>query len=213
MKLTGEQHDILTELVNIGVGRAAASLSDLVGKRIDLSVPCLAICDLATLSTHLTSEGGRLDTLLVQDFRGTVSGRAVLAFPQTSGLKLGQILGDLDALPDEFDLDLTGILTEVANIVLNGVLGSISNMLESKLSYSVPAFSNGCNIMDLLASNRPEAEAANPTVVFADTRFRVAQSEISGSLVIVFELGDLESALNTLTSTASQADRGDLQPC
>ena len=52
MILTDEQQDILTELVNIGVGRAAASLSELVGKRIDLNVPKLVICDPETLNTY-----------------------------------------------------------------------------------------------------------------------------------------------------------------
>lgn len=200
MILTDDQQDVLTELVNIGVGRAAASLSELVGKRIDLNVPRLVICDPETLETYLDANGERLDTVLCQMFRGTVSGRACLAFPKTSSLKLGQILGDLDSLPDELDLDLTGILTEVANIVLNGVLGSISNMLESTLTYSVPELSINCEISDLLDTACADSESPPTTIIYADTRFEVAESKINGSLVIVFELGDLESALQTLAS-------------
>lgn len=200
MILTEDQQDVLTELVNIGVGRAAASLSELVGKRIELRVPRLVICDSETLASYLEADGEQLHTVLCQLFHGAVSGRACLAFPMSSSLKLGQILGDLDSLPDELDLDLTGILTEVANIVLNGVLGSISNMLESSLSYSVPELSIGRRITDMLDTTCAESERPPATIIYADTRFEVAESKINGSLVIIFELGELESALETLAS-------------
>ena len=37
------QHDALTELVNIGVSRAAHSLRDMVGAQVHLSVPTVAL--------------------------------------------------------------------------------------------------------------------------------------------------------------------------
>jgi chemotaxis protein CheY-P-specific phosphatase CheC len=41
--LTGLQLDALTEIVNIGVNRAAASLREMVGEQVHLSVPKLAL--------------------------------------------------------------------------------------------------------------------------------------------------------------------------
>lgn len=39
LELTAMQIDALTEIVNIGVGRAASSLSDIIGAHILLKVP------------------------------------------------------------------------------------------------------------------------------------------------------------------------------
>jgi chemotaxis protein CheC len=44
MNLTAVQEDALTEVINIGFGRAAASLSKLTGQRVQLEVrtsPCV----------------------------------------------------------------------------------------------------------------------------------------------------------------------------
>ena len=43
MELTSTQQDALIELLNIGFGRAAASLSQLTGHRVVLDVPCDAV--------------------------------------------------------------------------------------------------------------------------------------------------------------------------
>ena len=43
MKLTALQQDALVELLNIGFGRAAASLSQLTGHRVLLEVPQVTI--------------------------------------------------------------------------------------------------------------------------------------------------------------------------
>ena len=43
MELTANQRDTLTELINIGYGRAAGALSELTGYRITLEVPKVAI--------------------------------------------------------------------------------------------------------------------------------------------------------------------------
>ena len=53
MNLTAVQEDALTEVINIGFGRAAASLSKLTGQRVQLEVPNIAMCPLDELSDRL----------------------------------------------------------------------------------------------------------------------------------------------------------------
>jgi len=53
MNLTAVQEDALTEVINIGFGRAAASLSKLTGQRVQLEVPHIAMCPLDELSDRL----------------------------------------------------------------------------------------------------------------------------------------------------------------
>lgn len=53
MKLTALQEDALTEVINIGFGRAAASLSKLTGQRVQLEAPHITMCPIDELSDRL----------------------------------------------------------------------------------------------------------------------------------------------------------------
>ena len=49
MRLTPEQEDALKELLNIGVGRAAGSLNQILDKPITLQVPSIMIAEVSDL--------------------------------------------------------------------------------------------------------------------------------------------------------------------
>ena len=78
--LEGLERDALTELVNIGVSRAAASLRTMVGEQVLLSVPSVEVVTRTTASVLIRErEAGPL-VAVRQDFRGAFSGQALLAF-------------------------------------------------------------------------------------------------------------------------------------
>ncbi len=193
MNYTIDHIDALTEVVNIGIGRAAASLSELIGARIELSVPAVKLVRFS----ELAEESQELDTSIIQDFVGPTSGRAVLAFPEASALKLGQILAELDDVPAELDFDLQDVLNEVGNIVLNGVLGSLSNIVQGNLQYTVPVLTTETTLTQLAKPNLGEGEEDQPVLV-ADAWFEVAERNISGSLVLLFDSGGVEAITNAL---------------
>ena len=59
MKLTAVQEDALIELLNIGFGRAAASLSQLTGHRVLLEVPHVTIHPIDELSASFGARSSR----------------------------------------------------------------------------------------------------------------------------------------------------------
>jgi len=204
MPLNSDQQDALAELVNIGVGRAAASLSDLTAARVELSVPSVLVCDLAGLKAHVESGREPFETLICQDFKGGLSGRAVLAFPRTSALKFAQLLGNLAAVPDDQDLDLRGILMEVGNIVLNAVLGCLGNIAGVRLSCAVPELSTETSVVQVMAAHLSAVEQPEKHNVFlADVQFQVAERDICGSIAILFEFGGIASLLQALTAPST----------
>lgn len=82
------QLDALTELVNIGVGRAAASLRTMVGEQVLLSVPSVAVITRERAAQIIgESETSKL-VAVHQAFEGDLSGRALLIFPETNSLEL-----------------------------------------------------------------------------------------------------------------------------
>jgi chemotaxis protein CheC len=196
--------DAICELMNIGVGRAAGALSELLGRRIDLSVPTLAILDACVGNPPAVEHAGRPQTTIVQRFEGAIQGCANLIFPGDTGWTLARLLADTDARPegDGIDVELEGILLEVGNIVLNGVLGSISNAMDVQLTYTVP----------VLCQSQPTQSSACAQGAFHDhwlvgnIRFSVASESIEGTLILMFTVGSLASVLHSLACASPAAN-------
>ncbi len=195
MQLNQDQIDALEEVINIGVGRAASTLYDMIEQHIELRVPKIIICDELKLSENISGAEEALDTSVAQAFEGAISGTAMLAFPESSGTKLAKILSDPDIEEDELESDLAGILEEVGNIFLNGVLGSIANLFEDDFLYTVPEVHDGVPVEVVLTDAATDDECF---YLVADARFDVADSEISGSLLLVFNTGEFSSLLDKL---------------
>ena len=191
--LSADETDALAEIVNIGAGRAAASLSELLGARIKLVVPRIHFVD--------APEKTNVGMAILQGFEGSVSGRALLAFPPESGQQLARLLGGFEADDELPALELTGILSEVGNIVLNGILGSLANIIEEDLKYTVPDFWVNQTLDAVMGEDKdshPESSEQMSSVLMADTHFTVDSENIEGSIILCFELGSLENIIHCL---------------
>jgi len=94
MDLTAHQTDALTELINIGYGRAAAALSDLTGHRITLEVPHVSMHSIHEISPLLTELVQGEVASVNQVFSGPISGNALLLLDEQAALMLSRLLTD-----------------------------------------------------------------------------------------------------------------------
>jgi chemotaxis protein CheC len=201
--LTAYQLDGLQELVNIGVGRAASILHEMVGSHIHLQVPYIKLLSSSEVQQELQQHLGIAPVSAVRlGFNGSFAGVAQLVFPTDSASKLVAVL-----TREEFDLcDLdavkVGTLSEVGNIVINGVMGSISNVLQQHLNYSLPLYIED-TVANLLTSH--DFEIASATVLIAKARFRMEQLLISGDIILIFKLGALDTLMTALQLYSEEA--------
>ena len=193
MQLSKDELDALQEIVNIGVGHAASSLSELIGSRINLRVPAVSLVAPDECDPNCT-EG----MSIAQPFEGSISGSALLVFPTDSGKALARLLGGYDESEGIPEFETSGILSEIGNIVLNGVLGSLANAIETDLLYQVPEFFVNKTFASLVATDTAQRQDALSPVLMADTDFSVESSDIHGSIVIAFQIGSLETLLDEL---------------
>lgn len=191
MNPTPDQIDVLKELINIGVGRAAGMLDDMLQSRVQLQVPYVKIFSPLTLQEEIGKLGSDKLSTVRLTFKGPFSGIASLVFPPDSAAKLVDILTGEE--PGDTDLNSIkiGTLTEVGNIILNGVMGSIGNVLEQHINYSVPAYIED-NVEHLLLSDDLDS---NTTILLAHTRFTIEQLQIEGDIILLFEVGSFDALL------------------
>src|ERR1035437_5094221 len=141
MHLNELQLDALKEVINLGVGHAAGSLNELVGTPISLRVPEVCIMTIQEAREHVATSGWGQLASVQMSFSGSLKGDVALVFPSDSAVKLVALLtGDKGS-----NCDVDGIraatLEETGNIILNGVVGSIANLLRQSISFSLPYYS------------------------------------------------------------------------
>ena len=189
MQLSEAQRDALVELLNIGFGRAGASLSKLTGQRVLLEVPEIAMCPVDQLNATLAAFVREEVASVHQVFSGPVAGDALLILDPPAAMALKQLLTDEPSLPLELDASAREVLTEIGNILLNACIGTFGNMLKVPLSFSVPEIDMTTihSVVDKLMTHRDTLRFA--LVVTAG--FRLRDSEVTGYVVIVLTVQSL----------------------
>ena len=203
--LTENQRDALTEMINIGFGRAAASLSKLTGHRVELEAPNIAIYPIHELHQALGQViHGEIATVH-QVFSGPVSGDALLVLDAAGAALIKELLTGEPALPIAIDASGQEVITEVGNVLLNACLGMFGNLLQVHVSFSVPQLTLDSlrAVLDSVTVNREELRYG--LVVHA--AFRVRRGAVSGYLVIVLSVASLDRLLEAVEGWEHRADR------
>ncbi len=192
MKITDAQLDTLKELINIGVGRAAGVLHDMLDSHVHLQVPSLKVINDPHSHKDIEKIGTEQLSSVKLDFSGSLAGSALLTFPSDSAAKLVEVLTGEDTESPDMDSLRIGALGEVGNIVINGIMGSIGNMLKLPIDYSIPFY---------LESSFENIINRNATLILAQIRFDVQQFQIQGDIFLLFEVESfkkLKSAIDLI---------------
>jgi chemotaxis protein CheC len=193
--LTDLQVDALTELVNIGVSRAAASLRQMVGRQVVLSVPSIEVTSRRTAAALMTErELGPLVTVS-QTFTGGFSGRAMLIFPEANSLALARAVTGDDLAPEELQDFEDEALRETGNVVLSNCLATMANMLRYPLEMSIPAVARE-EASGLFGDDLGSTGGA---VLFLYINFAVSDHDIRGYIALLMDLPSL-AALRSVVS-------------
>ncbi|MBF0234208.1 MAG: chemotaxis protein CheX [Desulfamplus sp.] len=194
VSISHEQLEAVKELCNIGVGRGASVLNTMLSSHISLNVPDVQILSSNEFRDELKSfaKDSSISSVSLA-FQGKISGSAQLMFPTETASSLVSVLVDES---DELDMDAlrAGTFCEVGNIVLNGVMGSISNILGLTFDYSVPEY---------IEAN-PENFIQKPTlnkdshVLLAKTRFTIDELDIEGDIALFMRIGAINILIETI---------------
>ena len=198
------QKDVLTEIVNVDIGKAASLLSDMTGCRVNLCVPAAELISPADLKK---SDGPLLSFFTVghivsssiqfgYDFRG----KAFLTFPADQvkvlvhaclGEALSDELGDGEERLLDTDFD---VLKEIANIILNAVVGGFGNLLETKLEYTLPEV----ELIFVSEADQHILYENEAYILVLHTAFSLADTEIKGIIMIVLSMNSVSQLLSKI---------------
>lgn len=193
--LSEDELDALSELVNIGVSRAAASLRIMIGREILLSVPSVQVVTRTQAAQIIGERDPEMLVAVHQAFDGDVCGRALLIFPQAKSLELVRaVTGGNLPLEDIIDLEQEA-LAETGNIILNGCLATIANLLRRSLTISLPEIirGSGTDLFELAGVSVQESVA-----LFLYIDFAVRDRDIRGYIAMLMDLPALAALKNLI---------------
>lgn len=196
MELTYTQKDALTELINIGYGRAAGALSELTGYRITLEVPRIAMHPIEEIAPYLMRMVAGEVASVTQVFSGPVAGNALLLLDEKAAVMLSELLTDDVAPSGGFDSGAREIITEVGNILLNALLGVFGNLLQVQISFAVPRLR--VDTLDSVLHSITVQDEELRYALMIHTRFRLRANNVSGYLIIILGITSLDRMLTEL---------------
>jgi chemotaxis protein CheC len=198
---TPEQMDALKEMVNIGVGHAASVLNAMLRSHIVLHLPMVEVLQISELRDKIQRlSQGTFSTVRI-GFKGPFTGSASLIFPAKSAARLVDLITEGDSVAPDLDAIRIGTLTEVGNIVLNSVMGSIGNELQQRMFYSVPIYLE--DPLSVLLKDQSADETA--TLIWIQTRFASQDQQIEGEIVILFGTGSMELLMTAVDNAIGMA--------
>jgi chemotaxis protein CheC len=199
--LSAAQVDAIQEAINIGVGRAASALNDLVDRPVMLVAPSVELLSFEELPRAFDSIGTSAVSSVQMGFHGSLEGCAFLIFPQQSAARLVAGLTGDEHTDEDLDSLRSGTLTEVGNVLVNSVLGTLANLLDRPLRYSSPVYEEG-SALSLVTT---QAHSSEPLLLLVRTGFRIRGMEIEGSLLLLFELSTFDALIAGLQAQIDKA--------
>jgi chemotaxis protein CheC len=184
INLTELQQDAIIELLNIGMSRAASALSQMVGEEVYVSIPSVDLLSRHEVAVSIMEKNSERIIAVQQQFSGLFWGDAMLIFPEEKSLELVHSL-----IQDTFPLEIRTAMEreafmEIGNIILNACIGTISNILHSEVSCSLPLLLRG-SCTDIF-DDKPDAQPEE-VAVFLGMDFALQERSINGCVVCIIE--------------------------
>ncbi|HYT04164.1 MAG TPA: chemotaxis protein CheC [Gemmatimonadales bacterium] len=138
--LAPRQLDALREVANIAGGHAATALSQLMDRRVMISVPQLSIATLDE-APKVLGYGGRRVAVVAMHVLGDLSGHLVFLMLEADASTLSDLL--LSRVPltsTGFDELAQSSVTEAGNILGGAYAGALGSLMGKVVMLSIPAF-------------------------------------------------------------------------
>ena len=196
IRLTPEQMDVLTEMLNIGIGRSASALSDMVNQEVVLSALLLEFVPRKVLLDKFDSHSGsHAPAILEQSFSGPFSGKSLMIF---SNDQAAELLKTILPPPNTKDQSHTNLLkhdalTEVGNLILTHSISGIADLCKTEISVSLVTYHQ--SPLGQLIARRD-----NELLMLLRVNFSLATSLVRGDLVFILDVSKMSVIVDSINA-------------
>lgn len=193
MKTLSELHqDALCEIFNIGAGRAAASLSEIIGDEVKLSVPRIQIFPPSEISAQSLPLNSQRLGAVKQRFSGPFEADAMLLFTEERALQIVRdMMGSHVGIHELAEYEQEA-MCELGNIILNSCLSAMADVLGLSIRSSLPQYS--VDTPDAILQGIVE-QTDQPVMLALHIDLTIEQRQTQGCLIFLLSTPSLKELL------------------
>ncbi len=198
-ELNDLQRDALGELFNLGVGRAARSLSQIVRDEVHLSAPLVSLVRSSTIATDLLGSEFKELSMVSIRFSGPFDAQAILLFPERNALAIVSHMLDPGLLPEEVSEFEQEAMCEIGNIILNACISALADEFGVEFHGDLPMHHfNTPGALPLFDQDDDQV------ILVLQIHLAIRQERIKGHLLFLLSVSSLNALLTCVDGYLSR---------
>ena len=201
-ELTGQYFDVLKELGNIGAGNATTALAQMIGCKVDMSVPQVRLLEFKELGEIVGGEDNVMVSIYLQ-VEGDVEGSIMFILAKSAAAHLVNklmcgMLGIDEKNVDNYEFGEIecSAIKEVGNIITGAYLNALSSITNLKIYPSVPQL--GIDMAGaLLSVPAVEFGVLGDNILLIQTKFS-DDIDLDGYFILIPDMESYEKILTSL---------------
>ncbi|NLK72111.1 MAG: chemotaxis protein CheC [Clostridiales bacterium] len=191
------QIDVLREIGNIGAGNAATTLSTMLAKKVDMTVPHVRIVDIQEIANILGGPENQVVGILFM-LSEDIDGMMMFILEQKfAHLIINNLMGrNLESFLQFEEIDLSA-LKEIGNIMAGAYVNAISGLTNLSIYLSVPSIAIDM-AGAILSVPAIEFGKVGDKVLFIEEEFIGDDENVSSYLILIPEMNSLHKILKIL---------------
>lgn len=201
-ELTNQYFDVLKELGNIGAGNATTALAQMIGCKVDMSVPQVRLLEFQEVGELVGGEEQIMVSIYLQ-VEGDIEGSMMFILKKSSAAHLVNklmcgMLGIDEEHADEYEFGEIecSAIKEVGNIITGAYLNALSGLTNLKIYPSVPQL--GIDMAGaLLSVPAIDFGVIGDNILLIQTQFS-DDVELDGYFIMIPDMESYEKILKSL---------------
>lgn len=188
------ERDIIREILNIGLARAADSFAIIAQERVLLEVPNLDLLSGQDIIERVRDLQAH-HVAIQSDIRGDFNGSTFMFFSGQHVQRLSRVCLRMQ-VPDSLDLNelQESLLLEISNIITGALVTQLANILKAHI-YGAPPLAPTGDLAVALHNLLPDPAAVQPLIFSVITQFSDKENLVELPLMVFFDRATFEKIL------------------
>ncbi|WP_230688231.1 chemotaxis protein CheC [Hymenobacter jeongseonensis] len=198
LSMTDLERDIIREILNIGLARAADSFAVIAQERVLLEVPNIDLLDSDDILVRVREYQSR-HVPIQSDIRGDFNGTTLMFFSGQHIQRLSRVCLRMQTTESlEVNELQESLLLEISNIITGALVTQLANILKANI-YGAPPVAPHGDVADIMQALLPEQQL-QPLIFSVITQFSDKDNMVELPLMLFFDRDTFTKILEIIRS-------------
>ncbi|MDX5346068.1 MAG: chemotaxis protein CheC [Hymenobacteraceae bacterium] len=199
------ERDIIKEILNIGLARAADSFAVIAKDKVLLNVPDLQLIEVNDL-LKMVKQYEATHKIIQSDIKGDFNGTTLLLFSDKHIERLSSVCLKMKEIPDALTSMQESLLLEISNIITGALVTQLANILKANI-YGSPPVAPKNSMADSLKDILVAHPLFQPLIFTVITQFTNNSKMVELPLLLFFDTNTFIKILEIIRSYNFYDDR------